>query len=109
MVGKLGKTLYADAYTGEAGARFNVYTPVFEKGRFVGVLVGVYSFDSLLKQLGPLVVRREISGSGARQQRLYPGAGNPSTASWITPVNYSIPRTARLRHGLARRCLPGQG
>ncbi|MDR2787384.1 MAG: PAS domain S-box protein [Candidatus Accumulibacter sp.] len=50
---KLGKTLFTDAYFASGEARFEVYSPIFENNRFRGVLVGVYSFNALLKDLVP--------------------------------------------------------
>ncbi len=90
MVGKLGKTLYADAYYAGAGAQFNVYVPIFDNGRFVGTLVGIYSFDSLLKQLVPwwfaekYQVRVLDSGGNAL-------GGKSKHGELTTPINYSIP------------------
>ena len=50
---KMAKTVYANAYITPQGAQFDVYTPIFENGRYQGALLSVYSFDVLLKNLVP--------------------------------------------------------
>lgn len=90
MVGKLGKSLYTDAYSADAGYQFNAYTPVFEKGHFRGALVGVYSFNSLLKQLVPWWFSEKY------QVRILDNNGNSlagksKLGEVTTQVNYAIP------------------
>lgn len=53
MAKKMAKTVYTNAYMTPQGARFDVYTPVFEDGIYLGSLISVYSFDVLLKNLVP--------------------------------------------------------
>lgn len=53
MAKKMAKTVYTNAYMTAQGARFDVYTPVFEDGIYQGALISVYSFDVLLKNLVP--------------------------------------------------------
>ncbi|MDR0577066.1 MAG: PAS domain S-box protein [Candidatus Accumulibacter sp.] len=53
MARKLGKSVYTDAYSTPEGPRFEMYSPVFNGGRYQGVLVSVYSFGNLLKDIVP--------------------------------------------------------
>ena len=90
MAAKLGKTLYTDAYLTSEGGRFNVYTPIFENGRFQGALLSVYAFDSLLKQLVPWWFAEKY------QVRILDGNGNAlagksKIGEVTTPINYALP------------------
>ena len=50
---KLGKTMFTDAYVTSDGAQFEMYSPIFENDRYLGMLIGVYSFNALLRDLVP--------------------------------------------------------
>lgn len=53
MAHKLGKAVYTDAYRTAESSQFEVYTPLFEAGHYRGVLISVYSFNSLLQHIVP--------------------------------------------------------
>lgn len=90
MANKLGKTLYTDIYLAGTGTQFNVYTPIFENGRFRGVLVSVYSVDSLLKQIVPwwFAEKYQVRILDSNGNTL---AGKSKIGEVTTPVNYAIP------------------
>ncbi len=90
MAEKMAKTVYTDAYATPDGARFDVYTPVFENGRYQGALLSVYAFDVLLKQLVPWWFAEKY------QVRILDNNGmtlasESKVSELVTPVNYSIP------------------
>jgi two-component system sensor histidine kinase DctS len=53
MAHKLGKTVFSDAHPASGGAQFELYAPIFDNGHYRGALIGVFSFNSLLKKLVP--------------------------------------------------------
>jgi len=53
LASKLGKTVYTDVYQSSGAPQFEVFFPLFENGLYHGSLVGVYSLNTLLKQLVP--------------------------------------------------------
>lgn len=53
LAAKLGKAVYSETFVFEDRARFHVYVPVFDDTRLRGWLIGIYSLDSLFKQLVP--------------------------------------------------------
>ena len=53
MASKLGKSIYTDAYRSAGKMQFEVYSPIFEDRQYRGVLVSVYSFNSLLQRIVP--------------------------------------------------------
>lgn len=53
LASKLGKTVYTDVYQRSNTPQFEVFFPFFENGQYRGSLVGVYSLNTLLKQLVP--------------------------------------------------------
>ena len=50
---KLGKPVYSDIYATQNTAQFELYVPFYQGNQLRGVLVGVYSLNSLLGQLVP--------------------------------------------------------
>lgn len=50
---KLGKPVYSDIYATQNMAQFELYVPFYQGNQLRGVLVGVYSLNSLLGQLVP--------------------------------------------------------
>ncbi|MDR1708669.1 MAG: PAS domain S-box protein [Candidatus Accumulibacter sp.] len=53
MARKMGKAVYTDNYFTAEGAQFELVSPVFDDRRYYGALVGVISFNGLLKSLVP--------------------------------------------------------
>ena len=90
MAGKMGKTVYSDAYYTVKGTQFEVYAPVFENGRYQGALVCIYSFNSLLKQLVPWWFAEKY------QVRILDSNGitlasKSKVGELVTAINYAIP------------------
>ncbi|MBK8400349.1 ATP-binding protein [Propionivibrio sp.] len=50
---KLGKPVYTEAYQLSDSPQFEVFFPIFQNSQYRGSLVGVYSLNTLLKQLVP--------------------------------------------------------
>lgn len=50
---KLGKPVYSGVYTAQNTTQFELYVPFYRGNKLKGVLVGVYSLNSLLGQLVP--------------------------------------------------------
>ena len=87
---KLGKAVYTDVYPAPDGDRFEVYSPIFDDGRYRGTLVGVYSFGALLRSLVPWWFAEKY------QVRILDSGGNvlasKSKVSDVdTTINYAIP------------------
>jgi two-component system sensor histidine kinase DctS len=53
MASKLGKPVYTEPFLTEQTAQFELYVPVFQGSRLRGMLIGVYSLNSLFQQLTP--------------------------------------------------------
>lgn len=53
LANKLGKPVYTDAFRNREATRFEVYVPIFQGRQYRGALVGVYSLDTMLRQLVP--------------------------------------------------------
>lgn len=53
VASKLGKPVYTEPFLAAQTAQFEVYVPVFQGERLRGMLVGVYSLNSLFHQLTP--------------------------------------------------------
>lgn len=54
LVRKLGKPEYSAAYLApEGGARFQLLMPIYDERNFLGVLIGIYNIDSLLRDHVP--------------------------------------------------------
>jgi two-component system sensor histidine kinase DctS len=89
MARKMGKTIYTDDYSTPDGAQFEVYLPIFDDRQDHGVLIGVYSFNGLLKSLVPWWFAEKY------QVRIIDGEGNTlASKSKIsnadTTINYAI-------------------
>ena len=87
---KLGKAVYTDVYPASDGDRFEIYSPIFDDGRYQGTLVGVYSFSALLRSLVPWWFAEKY------QVRILDSSGNvlasKSKVSDVdTKINYAIP------------------
>jgi two-component system, LuxR family, sensor histidine kinase DctS len=90
MASKMGKTAYTDAYYTSDAAQFEVYSPVFEKGQYLGSLVSIYSLGSLLKHLVPWWFAekyqvRILDSSGSTL------ASKSKVSNAATTINYAIP------------------
>ena len=90
MASKLGKTVYTDAYRIEDDNQIEVYSPMFENGRYCGSLISIYSLPSLLKHIVPWWFAEKyqvhiLDSNGitlASKSRINPGA---------TAISYEIP------------------
>jgi len=98
MARKLGKTVYSDAYRTAASAQFEVYSPFFENGHYRGVLISVYSLDSLLQHIVPWWFAekyqvRILDGNSAllaRKSKVDDVATNMSYAIPFDPPGYGM-------------------
>ena len=87
---KLGKAVYTDVYPASDGDRFELYSPIFDDGRYQGTLVGVFSFNALLRSMVPWWFAEKY------QVRILDSGGNvlasKSKVSDVdTTINYAIP------------------
>ena len=87
---KLGKSVYTDAYTISGEGRFEMYSPIFAGKQYQGVLISIYSFNSLLREFVPWWFTEKY------QVRILDVDGNvlasKSQLSNIeTTINYAIP------------------
>jgi two-component system sensor histidine kinase DctS len=90
MASKLGRSVYTDAYLIPGSFQFEVYSPMFEDGLYLGTLVGVYSFDALLKRLVPWWFAEKY------QVRILDGNGHAlasksKLSDVATTISYGIP------------------
>lgn len=90
MASKLGKTIYTDAYHTADATQIEVYSPIFENGRYRGALVGVYSLNSLLKHVVPWWFAEKY------QVRILDATGNTlasksKISDSATTISYGIP------------------
>lgn len=90
MARKLGKTVYSDDYSTPDGGQFELYSPIFDDGNYQGVLIGVFSFNNLLKNIVPWWFAEKY------QVRILDGGGNVlASKSKVnnaeTTINYAIP------------------
>ena len=53
MARKLGKSVFTDTYSTPDGAQFEIYSPIFDNGRYRGALIGVVSLNALLRNSVP--------------------------------------------------------
>jgi len=90
LASKLGKPVYTDAYRNLDIAQFEVFFPIFENRHYRGVLVCVYSFNGLLKQLVPwwFAEKYQVRILDAKGNTL---ASNSKVSNAETTINYSIP------------------
>ena len=90
MASKLGKTVFTDAYYTADGAQFEIYSPIFDSGQYQGVLIGVYSFNALLRNMVPWWFAekyqvRILDGNGSTL------ASKSKVSNAETTINYAIP------------------
>ncbi|MDR2111525.1 MAG: PAS domain S-box protein [Candidatus Accumulibacter sp.] len=86
---KLGKSVYTDAYSTPDGAHFEMYSPIFDDEHYQGVLIGVFSFDKLLKSIVPWWFAEKY------QVRILDGGGHvlaskSKVSNAETTINYAI-------------------
>ncbi len=104
---QLGKPVYSDVYASGNDVRFELYVPFYEGQKLGGVLVGIYSLNSLLGQVVPWWFTEKyqvqiVDDDGrvlAAKSRV--DAGNPSS------LNYQIPLEPP-GHGLLLRAIAHQ-
>ena len=53
VASKLGKPVYTEPFLTGQTAQFELYVPIFRNDRLLGMLVGVYSLNSLFQQVTP--------------------------------------------------------
>ncbi len=90
MARKMGKTVFSDAYFASGKAKFRMYSPVFEGDQYQGVLVGVYSFNALLKQAIPwwFAEKYRVHVFDSNGNTL---ASNTEMSDTASALNYTIP------------------
>ncbi|MDR2451572.1 MAG: cache domain-containing protein, partial [Candidatus Accumulibacter sp.] len=90
MAHKLGKPVFTDAYPVWDDARFEIYSPIFDKGRYCGALIGVFSFNALLRNLVPwwFVEKYQVRIVDGEGRTL---ASKSKLADAETTISYSIP------------------
>jgi two-component system sensor histidine kinase DctS len=90
MAHKLGKPVFTNAYSAEDGAQFEVYSPIFDNGRYRGALIGVFSLNALLRNLAPwwFVEKYQVRIVDSEGSIL---ASKSKLADAETTISYSIP------------------